>query len=62
MYDKLKDAVRAQLESEAREKYADLFEFLQKNVFNNKPLSMHRVAKLNDLNREVLNRLKERRL
>jgi hypothetical protein len=46
--------VKKQLGLELTKKYGELFEFLRIQVFNStEPISLHKAAKLNDINREV---------
>lgn len=53
-YDGIKNSIKKHLENDLKKKYKDLFEFVQIKVFNStKPVSLHQVASLNNLNREL---------
>lgn len=57
-YEGIKKTTKKELENELKIKYKDLFEFVQINVFNSTmPLTLHQVASLNNLNREIAHNL-----
>uniref|UniRef100_A0A914H941 Acid phosphatase n=1 Tax=Globodera rostochiensis TaxID=31243 RepID=A0A914H941_GLORO len=60
VYDRLKKEVKLELEQQLVNKYPDLFNFIQLNVYkSSQPISLHQAAKLSNINREVLHNLSQ---